>query len=88
MKKSRFSDEQVAHALRQAEAGTSVAEIVRKLGVSEATFYAWKKRFGAMGTPEIRELRQLREENAKLKKLVADLSLDRQMLQDVVSKKW
>jgi len=88
LKKSRFSDEQVAHALRQAEAGTSVAEIVRKLGVSEATFYAWKKRFGAMGTPEIRELRQLREENAKLKKLVADLSLDRQMLQDVVSKKW
>lgn len=88
MKKSRFSDEQVAHALRQAEAGTSVAEIVRKLGVSEATFYAWKKKFGAMGTPEIRELRQLREENAKLKKLVADLSLDRQMLQDVVSKKW
>lgn len=88
MKKSRFSDEQVAHALRQAEAGTSVAEIVRKLGVSEATFYAWKKKFGAMGTPDIRELRQLREENAKLKKLVADLSLDRQMLQDVVSKKW
>jgi len=88
LKKSRFSDEQVAHALRQAEAGTSVAEIVRKLGVSEATFYAWKKKFGAMGTPEIRELRQLREENAKLKKLVADLSLDRQMLQDVVSKKW
>jgi len=88
LKKSRFSDEQVAHALRQAEAGTSVAEIVRKLGVSEATFYAWKKKFGAMGTPDIRELRQLREENAKLKKLVADLSLDRQMLQDVVSKKW
>ncbi len=88
MKKSRFSDEQIAHALRQAEAGTPVAEIVRKLGVSEATFYAWKKRFGAMGTAEIRELRQLREENAKLKRLVADLSLDKTMLQDVISKKW
>ena len=86
MKKSRFSDEQVAHALRQAEAGTPVAEIVRKLGVSEATFYAWRKKFGTMGTAEIRELRQLREENTKLKRLVADLSLDKTMLQDVISK--
>ncbi len=87
MKKSRFSDEQIAHALRQAEAGTPVAEIVRKLGVSEATFYAWKKKFGAMGTGEIRELRQLREENTKFKRIVADLSLDKTMLQDVISKK-
>ncbi len=71
MKKSRFSDEQIAHALRQAEAGTPVAEITRKLGVSEATFYAWKKKFGSLGTAEIRELRQLREENAKLKSIVA-----------------
>ncbi len=88
MKTSRFSDEQIAHSLRQAEAGTPVAEIVRKLGVSEATFYAWKKKFGTMGTAEIRELRQLREENSKLKRLVADLSLDKTMLQDVISKKW
>ena len=88
MKKSRFSDEQIAHALRQSEAGTPVAEITRKLGVSEATFYAWKKKFGSMGTAEIRELRQLREENAKLKRLVADLSLDKTMLQDVITKKW
>ncbi len=88
MKKSRFSDEQIAHALRQAEAGTPVAEITRKLGVSEATFYAWKKKFGSLGTAEIRELRQLREENSKLKRLVADLSLDKTMLQDVISKKW
>jgi putative transposase len=88
LKTSRFSDEQIAHALRQAEAGTAVAEIVRKLGVSEATFYAWKKKFGTMGTAEIRELRQLREENAKLKRLVADLSLDKTMLQHVISKKW
>lgn len=88
MKKSRFSDEQIAHALRQSEAGTPVAEITRKLGVSEATFYAWKKKFGSMGTAEIRELRQLREENLKLKRLVADLSLDKTMLQDVIAKKW
>jgi putative transposase len=88
LKKSRFSDEQIAHALRQAEAGTPVAEIVRKLGVSEATFYAWKKKFGNMGTAEIRELRQLREENARLKRVVADLTLDKTMLQDVISKKW
>lgn len=88
MRKSRYSDEQIAAALRQAEAGTPVTEIVRKLGVSEATFYTWRKRFGSMGTPEIRELRLLREENARLKRLVADLTLDRQVLQDVVKKKW
>jgi len=88
LKKSRFTDEQIAHALRQAEAGTPVAEITRKLGVSEATFYAWKKKFGSLGTAEIRELRQLREENSKLKRLVADLSLDKAMLQDVIVKKW
>lgn len=88
MKKSRFSDAQIAHALRQAEAGTSVADIIRKLGISEATFYSWKKRFGSLGTAEIRELRQLREENARLKRVVADLTLDKTMLQDVISKKW
>ncbi len=88
MRKSRYSDEQIAAALRQAEAGTPVAEIVRKLGISEATFYIWRKRFGSMGTPAIRELRLLREENARLKRLVADLTLDRQVLQDVVKKKW
>lgn len=86
MRKSRYSDEQIAAALRQAEAGTPIADITRKLGISEATFYAWRKRLGSLGTPEIRELRQLRDENVRLKRLVADLTLDRQVLQDVVKK--
>ncbi len=85
--RKRHSPEQIAQALRQAEAGTPVAEIIRKLGVHENTFYAWKKRYGGLGTPEIRELRQLREENSRLKRLVADLSLDKTMLQDIISKK-
>ena len=88
MKRKRFTEEQIAFALRQAEAGTSVEEICRKLGVSEPTFYRWKKQFAGMGTVEIRRLKQLEEENAKLKRLVADLSLDKTMLQDVLRKKW
>ena len=88
MKRKRYSDEQIAFALRQAEGGTAVEGICRKLGVSEATFYRWKKQFAGMGTVEIRRLKQLEEENAKLKRLVADLSLDRTMLQDVLRKKW
>ena len=86
MRKSRYSDEQIAAALRQAEIGTPVADITRKLGISEASFYVWKKRFGTLGTPEIRELRQLRDENAKLKTVVADLTLDRAVLQAVIKK--
>jgi putative transposase len=85
--RKRHSPEQIAAALRQAEAGVPVAEIIRKLGIHENTFYTWKRRFGGLGTPEIRELRQLREENAKLKQIVADLSLDRKMLQEIISKK-
>ena len=88
MKRKRYADEQIAFALRQAESGTAVAEICRKLGVSEPTFYRWKKQFAGMGTVEIRRLKQLEEENAKLKRLVADLSLDKTMLQDVLRKKW
>ena len=88
MKTSKFSDEQIALALRQAEAGTPVGEICRKLGVSEQSFYRWKKRFGSLGVPELRELRQLREENSKLKGLVADLSLDKTILQEALRKKW
>ncbi len=72
---------------RQAESGTSVAEIIRKLGISEQTFYRWKKRFAGLGIAELRRLRILEEENGKLKQLVADLSLDKKMLQDVLSKK-
>jgi putative transposase len=88
MRKSRFTQEQIAMALRQGEAGTSVDEICRKLGVSEATYFRWKKKYGGLGVPELRELRQLREENRKLKGLVADLSLDRTILQEALRKKW
>ena len=87
MKKPRFTEQQVAQALRQAEQGTTAAEICRKLGVSEATFYAWKKRYAGMGVAELRRVRQLEEENRRLKQVVADLTLDKQMLQEVLQKK-
>ena len=87
MKRKRYADEQVAFALRQAEAGTPVAEVCRKMGVSEATFFRWKQKFSGLGPSELRKLRQLEEGNAKLKKLVADLSLDKAMLQEVLAKK-
>ena len=87
MKKSKFTEEQIAFALKQAESGTTVEEICRKMGISQATFYAWRKKFGGLGVAELRRLRQLEEENRKLKQLVADLSLDKVMLQDVLSNK-
>lgn len=87
MKKSRFTEEQIAFALRQAETGTPVAEVLRKMGISEQTFYRWKKMYGGMGVAEVRRLKQLEDENRKLKQLVADLSLDKVMLQDVVRSK-
>lgn len=88
MKRSKFTEEQIAFALKQAETGTKVAEVCRKMGISEATFYNWKKKFGGLGPSELRRLKQLEEENRQLKKLVADLSLDKQMLQDVLTKKF
>jgi len=87
LKRKRHSEEQIAYALQLVEAGTSVAEVVRRLGISEQTYYRWKKKFGGMGVSEVRKLKQLEEENRKLKQLVADLSLDKRMLQDVLSKK-
>lgn len=88
MRKSRSTEEQVSLALRQAEAGTPVVEICRKLQITETTFYRWKKKFGGLGVPELRELRQLREENGRLKRLVADLSVDREVLREALRKKW
>jgi putative transposase len=88
MKKSRFTEAQVAFALRQAESGTPIAEIIRKLGISEQTFYRWEKRYAGMGVAELRRLRQIEDENRRLKRMVADLSLDKQMLQDVLSRKF
>ncbi len=87
MKSSRYTPEQVAFAMRQAESGTPVSEVCRKMGIAEQTFYRWKKKYAGMGVAEVRKLRILEEENRKLKQLVADLSLDKQMLQDVLRKK-
>jgi putative transposase len=85
--KKRYTEEQIAHALRQVEAGDVATEVCRKMGVSEQTFYRWKKKYAGMGVVELRRLRQLEEENRRLKQLVADLSLDKTMLQEVIRKK-
>ena len=87
MKKSRFSEQQIAFVLRQAEEGTPIAEVCRKAGISEASFYSWRKKYGGLMPSEMKRLRQLEEENQRLKKLVADLSLDKEMLQDVIRRK-
>jgi putative transposase len=86
MRKSKFTPEQILQALRQAEGGTAAVDICRKLGVTETTFYRWKRQFGGMGVSELRELRQLREENRKLKQVVADLALDKTILQESLEK--
>jgi putative transposase len=87
MKRSRFSEEQIATALRQVDAGAPIPEITRALGISEATYYVWRKRYGQMAIAEMRRLRQLEEENQKLKQLGADLTLDKVILQEVLAKK-
>jgi len=87
VKRSKFSEDQIAFALKQNELGTSVDEVCRKMGISEATFYVWKKKYSGIGPSELRRLRQLEEENRKLKQIVADLSLDKAMLQAVIAKK-
>ncbi len=87
MKRSKFSESQIAYLLKQAETGTAVGEVCRQAGISEATFYNWRKKYAGLTPSEMRRLKQLEEENGKLKKLVADLSLDRAMLQDVIKRK-
>ena len=88
MKKKRFSVEQITTVLKQAETGAPVGDLCRQVGISEQTFYRWKKSYGGMLPSEARELKQLREENARLKRVVADLTLDTVMLQDIVQKKF
>ena len=87
MKKSKFTDQQIAFALQQAESGTSVEEISRKMGISQATFFRWKKVYGGLMPSEVRKLKQLQEANARLRKLVADLTLDKEMLTEVIKRK-
>ncbi len=87
MRRSKFTDAQIAFVLRQAEEGTSVEEVCRKAGISTATFYTWKKKYGGLMPSEMKRLKQLEEENARLKRIVADLSLDKEMLQDVIKRK-
>jgi putative transposase len=87
MKKTRFTEEQIALALHRAEDGTPVEEVCRRLGISSATFYKWKQKYGGLLPSEVKKLKQLEDENKRLKQLVADLSLDKHMLQDVLSKK-
>ena len=85
--KKKFTEEQIAYALKQAEMGTPVVEVIRKMGITEQTYYRWRKKYGGLGLSEVRRLKQLEEENRKLKQMVADLSLDKHMLQEVLSKK-
>ncbi len=88
MRKSKFTPEQILQSIRQAEAGTPIVEICRKLGVTETTFYRWKKQYTGLDVSELRELKQLRDENRRLKQVVADITLDKAMLRDALGKQW
>jgi len=88
VKKERFSVEQIVGVLKQAEVGVPVAELIRKVGISEQTFYRWNKQYVGLEVDQVRQMKQLQEENTRLKQLVAELSLDKTMLQDVLRKKW
>jgi putative transposase len=87
MKTSKYTEEQIVYALRQAEAGEAVVDVCRRPGISQQTFYTWKKKYGGVGSTELKRMRLLEDENRKLKRLVADLSLDKHMLQEVIEKK-
>ncbi len=87
MKRTRFTEQQIVSALKLAESGTAVVNVCRKYGISDATFYTWRKKYGGLGVSELRRLRELDAENKKLKQLVADLTLDKHMLQEVIQKK-
>lgn len=88
MKKKRFSVEQIVGVLKQAQVGLPIAEVIRRAGISEQTFYRWKAKYAGLEADQVRQMAQLQEENLRLKKLVAELALDKTMLQDVLSKKW
>lgn len=88
MKRKRFSVEQIVAVLKQAELGMPVADVIRQIGISEQTFYRWKKQYAGLQSDQVREFKQLQDENARLKRVVAELTLDKAILQDVVSKKW
>ena len=88
MQRKHYTEEQISYALRRAEAGKAVAEVCREMGISQQTFYRWKRKFAGMGIAELRRLKQLEKENTRLKQLVADLTLDKHMLQDVLRKKF
>jgi len=88
VKKKRFAVEQIVAVLKQAEMGMPVADLIRQIGISEQTFYRWKKQYAGLQSDQVREFKQLQEENTRLKKLVADLSLDKAILQDINQKKW
>jgi putative transposase len=88
MKRKRFSVEQIVAVLKQAELGMAVSDVTRQMGISEQTFYRWKKQYAGLQSDQVRELKQLQDENTRLKKLVADLSLDKAILQDINQKKW